>query len=129
MLVQKRTKYAACLLAIVSSSTWAQELTTARFVGSVDGASKACAAAFPSAAAEYSLTMRRMTQCRMDDPEFTRWHAQLRTSPATRDDYNKGFSTGHASLSRNVEERRQQCASLTSLPCQPEDNTNAKPQR
>ncbi|HEX8602110.1 MAG TPA: hypothetical protein VF774_05660 [Pseudoduganella sp.] len=106
-------------LSLAAGSAIGQELSTARFVGALDGAADACASAFQSDAASYRATSRRIMSCQMDDKSFAQWHLALRSDPTNKVDYQKGFVEGLDSLAPNAQTRERQCRSLLDLPCQP----------
>ena len=105
------------------SSPWAQELSPATYVGSLEGAVEACARAFPEQEETLRRTLRRSMNCHMSDKEFTQWHDALRKETPQREDYQDGFILGKGSLGRSPADRAQQCESLTRLTC----DTRAEP--
>lgn len=97
----------------------AQELSMARYVGSVDGAAEACAAAFPNKAQAYRDALYKSFQCHTGRTAFTRWHQELRQGRNTASDYQQGFIAAQTDLSANRTQRAKQCESLEQIPCEP----------
>lgn len=114
-------------LLVAAKVASSQELSEARFVGALDGAATACAKAFPDKSDLYRMNTRRIARCQYDDVNFESWHSYLRSSPATRDEYSKGFSQGQGSLAKKKSAQTEQCHSLLNVPCQ--EPTTAQPVR
>lgn len=98
-------------------SAWAQELSAATYVGSLEGAVEACSKAFPEQEEALRRTLRRSINCHMSEKEFAQWHDALRNDTQQREDYREGYMLGKGSLGRSPADRAQQCESLTRLTC------------
>jgi len=103
----------------------AQELSEASFIGSLEGAADACAAAYPVDAGTYRETLSRLVGCHFTAEEFRRWHEHMRNNSPERDQYSMGWRLGRSSLSDYPNARREQCMSLARLTC--DANTNPRP--
>ncbi len=103
----------------------AQELSTARYVGAMEGAVQACISAFPEKAAIYSDTLYRSVKCHFTESEFHQWHDKLRNQMPHREQYSKGYAEVKKSLSDYPANRKRECASLEAIACDP----NGDPRR
>jgi hypothetical protein len=108
-----------CITLFCMGEINAQELSTASYVGALEGAAQACAEAFPVKAPIYRDSLYRSMKCHLGPAEFAQWRERLRTSPAHGTEYQKGYSTGKASLASTDSGRVAQCRSLESLGCDP----------
>jgi hypothetical protein len=100
-------------------SVSAQELSQERYVGALEGAAHACAEAYPQKAAVYRESLQRTLSCHMNATEFARWHKALRATPTQAQQYQQGYDSGKASLSRSEKASADQCRSLELLACDP----------
>ncbi|MBI3731290.1 MAG: hypothetical protein HY254_23555 [Burkholderiales bacterium] len=117
--------FGASYLLLNASS--AQELSTARYVGSLEGAAQACAEAFPQKAAIYNDTLYRSVKCHLSEPEFQQWRNKLRNQAPHREQYLKAYAEGKNSLSDHPANRKRECASLESLACDPGSDPRRDP--
>lgn len=112
---------------LLLNASGAQELSTARYVGSVEGAAQACTEAYPQKAAIYNDALYRSVKCHLSEPEFQQWRNRLRNQPPHREQYLKGYSEGKNSLSDHPANRKRECASLESLACDPGSDPRRDP--
>jgi hypothetical protein len=106
---------------LMATAVNAQEMSAARYLGSLEGAVEACVQAFPQHASVYKNTVRRSVRCELNDKAFAEWLAAIRTQPPDSQQYSQGFAQGRASLSKNAQEAAKQCAGLASLTCSGKD--------
>lgn len=117
---------AACIIgATAPPLLMAQEVSEVSFIGSLEGAAAACAAAYPTDATTYRGALHRLVGCHFTADELRRWHDKMRTIPPARDQYSQGWHLGWNSLSHDPKARREQCMSLMRLAC--DANTNPLP--
>jgi|GEM_PF-1788607 len=109
------------------NSSSAQELSTAGYVGSLEGAVQACTEAFPQKAAIYNDTLYRSVKCHLSEPEFQQWRNKLRNQPPHREQYLKAYAQGKNSLGDHPANRKRECASLESLACDPGSDPRRDP--
>lgn len=102
-----------------SPAAQAQELSEASYLGGLDGAVEACAAAFPEQAARYRLAVKQLVGCHLDDAGITAWRSRLRDGASTARQYAQGHADAKRDLGSQPAARRQQCASLLTLRCDP----------
>ncbi|QNA90385.1 hypothetical protein G4G28_21190 [Massilia sp. Dwa41.01b] len=93
----------------------AQELSEARYIGAMEGAAQACAAAYPAQARVYQDAVRRLVACHLNDEQFKSWQARLRASA----EYSASVEQGQRSLDKHPANRERQCRSLQELVCGP----------
>ncbi|MES2038234.1 MAG: hypothetical protein V4495_10370 [Pseudomonadota bacterium] len=105
----------------------AQELSTARYVGSLEGGAQACAEAFPQKAAIYNDTLYRSVKCHLSESEFQQWRNKLRNQAPHREQYLEAYAEGKNSLSDHPANRKRECASLESLACDPGSDPRRDP--
>lgn len=110
-----RMRALALLLLCPLAGASAQEISEASYIGALEGAAQACAAAFPAGARAYQDSVRRLVACHLDDAQFQKWQAQLRASKQ----YAEGFEQGRRSLDKHPASRERQCRSLQGLTCGP----------
>ena len=112
-----RTFIVSLLALLFISQARAQDISTARFMGALDGAADACAEAFPKRAHVYRAALRQATQCRLNGEKFEPWLARQLSKKADADEFRLGKSEGSRSLSRDAKTRIEQCRSLEYIPC------------
>ena len=105
---------ALCLLLVLTRAP-AQEISEARYIGAMEGAAQACAAAFPQRARDYLDAPRRLVACHLNEEQYRRWHARLRASPG----YAEAVEQGRRSLDTHPGSRERQCRSLQETVCGP----------
>lgn len=105
------------LAALCMLQAQAQELSTAGYIGSVDGAAQACVEAFPHKASVYKDSLYRSVKCHLAPAEFAQWHKELSRKAPHSAQYEQGYLAGKASLARTSNSRKEQCASLERLVC------------
>ncbi|HAV38148.1 MAG TPA: hypothetical protein DCX52_17665 [Massilia sp.] len=93
----------------------AQEISEAGYVGAMEGAALACAAAFPHQARDYQDVTHRLVACHMSEGAYRNWHARLRAHPH----YAPALEQGRRSLDPHPGNRERQCRSLKELACGP----------
>ncbi len=103
------------LFSLLVTSAGAQEISEASYVGAMDGAALACAAAFPQQARHYQDVTRRLVSCHMSDGEYRSWHERLRANPR----YAPALEQGRRSLDPHPGNRERQCLGLKELACGP----------
>lgn len=115
------------ILAILlpTSAAQAQELSTAAYLGALDGAVEACAAAYPEHATRYRQAVKRLLSCHLDDAGIAAWRARLRGDATTARQYAEAHAAALRDLSGHPANRRRQCASLDTLRCDPAANPAA----
>lgn len=119
------TFLSACTFLLCIDAVNAQELSTARYAGALEGAAQACSEAFPDRATVYRNTLYRSVQCHMGPADFAQWHKELRGSPPHSAQYRQGYLTGKASLSSASSTQAAQCRSLELLVCDPRSPVRA----
>jgi hypothetical protein len=108
---RRHARLALCLLLPLSAG--AQEISEASYIGSMEGAAQACAAAFPNQAREYLDAPRRLVACHLNEEAYRRWHARLRASRG----YTEAVEQGRRSLDSHPGNRERQCRSLQETVC------------
>ncbi len=109
----------ACIVLLCGNVAIAQEMTTATYVGSLEGAAQACATVFPDKAGAYKDSLERFFKCHVGPEKFAQWHKELRSSTTSGAQYQKAFEKGKASLESNPGVRKDQCRFLEQLACEP----------
>lgn len=114
-----------CIALVCLGEINAQELSTASYVGALEGAAQACAEAFSDKAPIYRDSLYRSMKCHMGPAEFAQWHKELRTALRHSAQYQQGYLIGKASLTNTDSMRVQQCRSLELLACDPKSPPHA----
>lgn len=117
-----------CKVLLCITAVNAQELSTASYVGAVEGAAQACAEAFPNKAPVYRDSLYRSVKCHMGPAEFAQWHKGLRSAMPHSAQYQQGYVTGKASLASASSVRIEQCRSLELLVCDPKSPPRGAPE-
>lgn len=103
------------LFSLLVTSASAQEISEAAYVGAMEGAALACAAAFPQQARDYRDVTRRLVACHMSEGEYRNWHERVRANSQ----YAPALEQGRRSLDAHPGNRERQCRSLKELACGP----------
>lgn len=109
----------ACIALSCLGDINAQEISTASYVGALEGAAQACAEAFPDKASIYRDSLYRSMKCHFGPAEFAKWRDGLRTAPTHSAQYQQGYATGKTSLASTDNGRLEQCRSVELLACDP----------